>query len=327
MCRVYLLIIFSVFLFSSCRETGRESSAISDTLVYEAHVADENLMAVVFQKSSGIISQQKIFMEVVVTNKSGSALNLSSSQWELETNEGSRSLPVSFENKKKQLLRNETDTVFISFEPVTSRRLYQETGMRGDLDKNYTLKIRSDDPDKMIQQTVKLEANEQFYNTSLAAYGLNATTTLFTLSGLSGRESLSTFSNITNSKSDRPVVSENGNEVLSQGFWTKFSVLHRNDTLLVSFRMVNQSAASVNVDVNSIKLFTDNGILISPKQQRAKIINLQRGDRISLSLEFPVLLQHRYSLDVNAIRFGEKPFKPVFGHRVNFTLYKPEQNP
>jgi hypothetical protein len=324
MCRVLLLIIIlAAFVFESCRETTRESSAVSDTLVYETYSADENLVAVVFEKSSGIVSQQKLFLKAIVTNKNDRTLSLSPSQWELETNEGSRSLPVSFESKKNKLLLDETDTVFISFEPITSRRLYQQTGMRGDLDRNYMLKIRSDDPDQIIDQKIKLEARE-FYKTSIGVFGLNATTTLFTLSGLSNGESLSTFSNISNTISDQPVVSENGNEVLSQGFWTKFSVLHRNDTLLVSFRMVNQSSSSVNIDINNIKLLADNGSLISPKAPRPQIIKLQRGDRISFSLQFPVLLQHRYSVDVNGITFGEKPFKPVFGPRVNFTTYKPE---
>jgi hypothetical protein len=325
MYRVLLLIIILLaFVFESCRETARESSAVSDTLVYETYSAEENLVTVVFEKSSGIVSRQKLFLKVIVTNKSDRTLNLSPSQWELETNEGSRSLPVSFENKKSKLLRDETDTVFISFEPITSRRLYQETGMRGDLDRNYTLAIRLDDPDQIVRQTVKLEAKEEFYKTSIGAYGLNATTTLFTLSGLSADESLSTFSNISNTISDRPVVSENGNEILSQGFWTKFSILHRDDTLLVSVRIVNQSASSVNIDINNIKLLAGDGSIISPKEKRPQIIKLQRGDRISLSLHFPVLIQHSYSLDVNGITFGEIPLKAVFGPRVNFTTYKPE---
>jgi hypothetical protein len=325
-CRIGLLIaLFASFIFHSCRENLHTSDGL-DSLVYDAYTDDENSLSIRFEETLGIISRQKLLLKAIVTNNSDHALKISPAQWELQTHEGNRSLPVSFRSKYEKLGAKETDTIFISYEPVNSRRLYQHTGARGDLDLKYELKIRTDDEHPAIAQTITLEADEESYNKSIATNGLDATTTLFTLSGLSANEVQPHFTNI-NATSDRPIVSENGNEVLSQGCWIKFSVLHKNDTLHVIFRLVNQSSSAVDINIRNIKLLGANGNLILPRSVDSNSIKIQRGDRTSFEARYPIPIQNSFSLDMNGFTFDGDSTRQVYGARVNFTSYKAEQIP
>jgi hypothetical protein len=310
--------IFTGFLHSCKNEIVENAVSISDTLYFKTGIDNNGPLAISMIRCLGKFSDQRILLEAIIQNNSDHTIHISPERWELQCKEGNRSVPVrsGLRSASGELANGKSDTVILLYEPVHSRQLYQQTGLRGDLDLAYDLRINIAEN---IDQLVRLEADLASHEQSISKFGIRATTTPFVLSGLSHEELQQTFTKIKTEGASKTLLS--GNEILSKGFWTKFSVFHKHDTLFMSIRIVNQTSSAVSIDMNELSLIAE-GAVIQPVFSGDSKIELRNGSRGEVNISFPVKKCEHYTFDMPGIRYGEKPYRSLFDYRVNFTSLK-----
>jgi hypothetical protein len=313
-----LLYIFIAFtgLMIACNIDQRGGSKVSEILSYTVTSRDQNLFVLTKSACSAFIKSQQVELELTIEGKSSEMIP---QLWELSGSEGTRNLPVNFSVTSSQVDGQEISLVKLSFRPVHQRRLFQETGLRGDIEGKYLLTMYAGPNEKFDQQILVLETDLPRYRESIAVFGLQATTTPYYVSGL-GNTIPSADKTIVNAaiKNDsEPRVT--GNEILANGFWIKFSAYHQHDSLYINFRVVNQSSGTVSIALDQLVISTESAIqkpfFIMPNP----IVQMRNGGRNEFTISFPLARSVKYELDLSGIKLVDQHGVSIFKNSVIFT--------
>jgi hypothetical protein len=275
----------------------------SDTLIYSPSYDDKDSPLQVTEISVlGIASSQKILVHAILRNEGTETLSVDPGLLELTCMNETRSSPVYPNTDITQLDPDETASVDFTFEPVKSRYLFQQSGLRGDLDRKYTLFIGALNADNTpIRKQIILDTDSIILNKAISRYGLTTQVTPFILSEISDQA--------TNGMKTTPALLANGhkglqvtdNEILNKGLWLKFATLHRNDTLFMKIRMVNQTSSEIAIPVYALTLTSLNQVIEPVELPENPNIKIKNGSREELNLKFPVGILNSYSLDLSGI--------------------------
>ncbi|MFZ6010053.1 MAG: hypothetical protein ACOYXT_06855, partial [Bacteroidota bacterium] len=219
-------------------------------------------------------------------------------QWQLVCNQ-MRSAPVKISSEAQALLPGDDVLVSLVFEPVHDRKLFQETGLRGNIATTYDLEIKIKDVSQTeITETIRLTADPRSYRLSVAKFGLESNTTAYILSGgdkfmLAQQE----YSNRTMKFRTEHSVNVSGNEILVDGLWLKVHARHRFDTLNVVVRIVNQSSYTVSLaSPNLISRGDAFQMFNSDSPQPIKILN---GGRASTHYKIRIPRMDEFGLELS----------------------------
>lgn len=165
-------------------------------------------------------------------------------QWELETPAGLRSAPVSI-NFRHALAR-------LYFKPISSRQLYQQTGLRGDLDSVYTLRGVLHQGGEMVYEA---HAGED-YRPSRMLYSWRNSTAVFTLRAHDSirqraREHVRRIWPV-NARRKQEDVHLSEQELIVNGLWMKLEARHQYDSIYIQLRVVNQSGYAVHITPDAV---------------------------------------------------------------------------
>jgi hypothetical protein len=306
-------IIIFLFLLNSlggCDRAPKEKtlSGERETIQYEINLKEGLLFPAATITCNGIIREQQIRIELEITNPAKEVIEFSSNQFELESAEGNRSLPKYTEPERLKLNTNQSGIITLVYEPVHSRKLYQNTSLRGDLEIQYTLRLiqHSASGDSKNESVTFLADSDPLTN-SINKFGLRASTTPYVLSVPDGfiqkqNEHLQKFVSLNEIRTSHN-VQVNGNEILCDGLWTKIEAFYKTDTLNLKMRFVNQSGRDVTIDESLINMVFKEDTLISRGPKRTfKLLN---GDRGFVSLAFPVEKKDEYEIFLNGIRLSD----------------------
>jgi hypothetical protein len=305
----------------ACQERDRQAVAIvaSDTLTYVAQI-DQSQLLITEVSVKGIISLQKIIVYTTIKNAGSSSVKINPMLAELHCRNETRSTPVTSSSTADHLAPNESAALTFEFDPVQSGFLYQQSGLRGDLDKSYTLIIHALAGDnEMISKEIFLKTDSLNLTASIDSFGIADRIKPFIIADVTDdiEEKLNAAITAVNLTVPHEGLRISDNEILSKGFWIKFTAIHKQDTLFVKLRMVNQSSQVVGISVPSFELsIQERTIQLVNPHKNEKLI-LRNGDRGETMLKFPVPLLDGYVLNMNGVRF-EGNGEPVIGQSLIF---------
>lgn len=313
MTKFFLSGLLFIFFLASCHERIASQQEISDTFFYNTYAEHETLFEVKSISCQGFISDQQLSIKLGV--KKNKSEKLTPELWELTDSAGIRSLPVRSAITGDE--QSENINIDLVYEPVSSRKLFQQTGLRGDLKSNYCLNV-THPANPEIKQIICFAANDTIHKKSVEKFGLAATTTPYVVAKLieDSLDLKSASKKIIPVKGDQPIVS--GNEILTRGFWSKFSGYYKNDTLNFHLRMVNQSSYGVIIKKDDLLLVNETSIL-KPEDSNETVMELRNGGRGELFLKFVVEKNRAYTLDLRGMQFNSPAKEAIFNHRVIFT--------
>gem|GEM_PF-5634814 len=242
-----------------------------DTLLYRSSETTGDYL-----NSYGIVSSQEFIVEVKTT------VVFAPEQMELTTLEGSRSHPLSIERIGKR--------VRALFQPVTSRYLFQQTGLRGDLDSTFVLSVRTGEQ----QEIFSFHAGKN-YSVSVDQFGLKNVIP-YVLDNFDMESGISQVKNVIT-----PII--RNNECLISGFWMKVETFYKGENLLMKLRLVNQSMKEISIDCSQVRV---NDVQQSPAAgQPSSPIVLRNGGRSEVKLQFTIPRAEHYFLDVRGLKYME----------------------
>jgi hypothetical protein len=247
-------------------------------------------------------------------NHTGQPVSLQPYLWELKTKNGLRSTPVSVSAGKETLEPGQSTTVRLVFKPVQERRLFHETGLRGDPGEAYDLHIKMSLPAGELPDSVSLSADPQQYARAVKKFGTAATLVPYRLAAFHDfirQQNIYLEELKMREDAKKRSVNISGNEILLKGLWMKFMAFYRNDTLYVDFRVVNQSALVVQIDPGRIALCRDLDCITPVFKNESQPADIRDGDRTSFHLKFPLHPAGELSLDLKSIIFKKNKL-PVF---------------
>jgi len=225
-------------------------------------------------RAHGIVSTQELIVELEETDLQ------SPDQLELTSSEGNRSHPVEFKRAGERW--------HAVFRPVTSRRIFQRAGVRGDLDSLFSLAIKTQAGEKNISLVVG-----GAYKASVNRFGLPSRK-VYVLEDF--RQSPSGQKN---AGPARPLV--RNNEYLDNGFWMKFEAVYNDGYMNIQIRMVNQSMKDIHVDLKQVRL---NDVQPDFDPSIKNPLLLKNGRRGEVKLQFKIIEQNSYALHLAGVKFG-----------------------
>ena len=285
-----LLSIF--FLLTGCNYTSPGSvQTQADTLYFDIK-GDQTESSI--SKVYGIVSRQQLVVETQLKQGAGTA-----SEFELLTMEGRRVAPQS-----RRVVSEKQTAVFV-FEPLHAMKLFQTTGLRGDIQRSYKVQ---ETIDGKVTWTV-LEANEAGYLTVLDKFGLAANTVPLAIDVVTMNDLQEQHAGVA---IDGPVRSDHvtESEILSRGLWIKVQAYHRFDTLFVSMRLVNQTNSHVSIDP-SIMTLSHEGMDVSPLDSPPPFV-LPNGKRASFDLKYSSSKSQAFEIDLGGIKTSPSFFPRLF---------------
>jgi hypothetical protein len=280
----FLCLLFTLLLACGTRNqvvVEKQSIAVSDTLVYESnsHPTDFQIVRVL-----GVVSTQTLEVHVL-SNRTPDPGTL-----QLMTSRGYRASPM----RTRRHPTND-EILVIDFEPIHSRRLFQETGLRGDIEPHYTLLLEQD---AGSTEQLLFTSDTDRHHQALATFGQSATTIPYHIDVDSV---LRATANLTRSTEERSFhISES--EMLVQGLWIKFQSFHLHDTLSVELRIVNQSGDALAIDPAT---FTRISTSVHTPHDPPPAFILSNGHRASVKLRFACEATETVNLDFSSIRFSK----------------------
>jgi len=284
--------------------------AVSDSIQYHLRGSDSKLSLRDFE-ASGIVSRQELHCSFTIRNGDAKTLTLNPHAWTIQGQEGTRSIPVAVTATSEKIKEGEESDVSLRFAPVHARILHQVANLRGDLEPKYCLNLLlTDDEGNAYEEVIHIASKPELYAATVARYGIEKQTTPYTLAGF-GEEVFTRVED--NGDQARTFEQVTDNEVLHQGFWMKIFAHHREDTMRITWRFLNQSHAEVQIDQSKL-------LLLAGQQQHAPvgsnpdIITLPPSGRAQLTLSYPVIRTDEYQLDLAGIYDSGKSSSPVF-HR------------
>jgi hypothetical protein len=327
MSKTFLITIASVIIISlySCKMGEEKISSVSDSLAFKASTLEDDVISITDPECIAIISRQQIVFGATIKNKSGDRIALNPELWELHCSDGSRTLPIKVSGDEYALNPGASAKIMMFFEPVHDRQLYQQTGLRGDIDSHYRLQCNVNTNKLPVSQEIFLEANKKNYQDAISAFGLTKTTKPYAVAEMSSPgndKQEKDFSIDPVSSQDNIRMSDN--EILANGFWTRFASFYKSDTLFVTMRMVNQSLSPVVIHIPELKLLFQNEFA-SPFISGDSTLMLRNGSRAELKLKFHVRECSRYEMALTGIQ--QNTGKPLIDHRVIFTPFNFSQTP
>jgi hypothetical protein len=284
---LFASICLAAVVFTSCQRQADSTASVSDTVVYIGEA--DNTFEVT---AVGIISTQQLIIDI--KPKSADAA-LDKSSLELTLVNESRAYPTHIAT----ISTGES----IQFEPVSSRFLYQQCGLRGDLDPQYTFSFTGTHKGKTINKKFLLNADAASFNNNIARFGIKGNVQPFKVSGLTSASA----------QENRLVSSDNGltheklrlsdNEILCNGFWAKFGVYQKEDTVYANVRILNQTNAGVSVNGAFAKTFLGNdSSRVDILPARAEI-RLNEGDRTELHWKISAKSIDKLILSLDRFRY------------------------
>jgi hypothetical protein len=253
----------------ACSQNNAETYVqVSDTVFYQApgKIAGKSL------RCYGVLSSQEIVLELP------EGFPATPERYELTTGEGSRSHPNSVEVVGGK--------VRASFQPVSSRYLYQQTGLRGDLDSSFVLSVTT----AQHTESFTFTANAN-YSASLEKFGL-VNVTPYMLGEFTLSPEITAVS-----QTSLPLV--RNNECLASGFWMKVESVFKDSTMTVNMRFVNQSQKDVVVDASRIRL--NNVTPHFDSDDPTNVISIKNGGRAEVKMKYMVPKADTFMLDVSGI--------------------------
>lgn len=302
MIRILRLVCPVFVLFVSCEPSNKKGLSFSDTVVYKAENGSSHLR-IIDPEFRGIASAQKLVFSGSLENDSKQVIYPAITSWEINVAEGSRSLPVVVEMDAEQLAPGETTRFYLEFEPIGSRRLYQSTGLRGDIEHAYSATIYwKDESGSEFQHKISFETNEEDFRKTVQQYGLASNVTPLVLDKLIPVRTEVKLSNVV--ATDVSSIQLNGNEILEKGFWTRVTGKQMKDSISIELRMVNQSGEAVHVLLPQINL-TDGQSSFSPARLKEDSIMILNGGRLAINLNYDVSIVRELQLLFDGIRTGK----------------------
>ncbi|MEO7990831.1 MAG: hypothetical protein ABI663_14890 [Chryseolinea sp.] len=292
----------------------KNSSSVSDTLHYVVDIPTNSRVKQIAIQA--LVSQQQISVVINIFNDTGNPMIIQPQAWELQTQEGSRSLPVSIQSFQKEVANGQSARIEILYEPTHSRKLFQMTELRGDIDPSYILEVKTQSAGIEKSESIHARIEEELYLQSVRKFGLIATTLPYTISAsddfVQKQKSYLANANFPDGKRKEHSVNVSENEILIDGLWLKLQTYLRSDSLYASIRIVNQSAVTVLVDPSSITLINGREKIKPLYPHSAQPFKILNGGRAQLQLRFPVSGTGPFSLDLQSIIFDIKNPLPVF---------------
>lgn len=306
-------IAFTLLQIHACKpEKKNNTSEFTDTIYYALKNAQQQNLQITSLKFSGVVSSQTIFCDVTLRNDHYNFLEYSPKLWELQGIEGSRATPVYVEPEKLTLQKNQSAKIKLIYQPVHSRYLFQQTGLRGDIDQNYILKINANAFNgEAITEVLEISADAKVYKAVIDSFGLKKTTTPYILAGFDEKHHVKNSGKPDFADSDKAIekIQITDNEILNNGLWIKVSSYFTSDTLNCNFRIVNQSGTEVYIDVLDLRLIDGSEMIRPSRVSKDSIIELKSGSRSEIILKYPVLPSVNYSLNLSGFHRKDKDAK------------------
>lgn len=239
--RYALLITLLCLVCFSCTNPSKNDP---NALVYHAENADGLAREITLtgDKSKNILTAQ------IKLSPSNDTEVLSVN---IQTNEGLHSDPLSFTSIA---LKSGADTtISLKFEPFNNRKLYQVSGMHGNLKSNYTLLVSYRDGDKIATQTIKCSADKNEYAAYLKQHGQTVTGYSFdTGEGFNEKEKQYLKSQSIAQKTDFVYLSDQ--EIAIAGLNFRLTDHYYHDTLYADFSVVNHADFQVKIIADSLDI-------------------------------------------------------------------------
>lgn len=302
--RCAFLLLCLYLLAQAC--TPKSSGDPTSGLVYdltERSGSDQSHLQVK-QGSCTADSQGKISIQLDLMNATGEIITLALQDFELETESGLRSAPVSPVSSVISIPTQAVKTITLVFEPVNSLRLLHLTGLRGDLGRWYRLTLPGDEGGIKFQLS---EADYASYKSSRKEVRVFA----LTYPGEFEKNQL-------NYLRDSLGFPENGvalheEEVLVNGLNSALAAYTYNDTLIVKARLVNHSLLPVRVKLSEFSVGQMEEMK-SPLPVNPDSFVIPRSQRAQVELRYPLSGKtfNQFSLSVKTMSFLTPDPVPVF---------------
>ena len=198
----------------------------------------------------------------------------------IQTKEGMHSDPISFSSFS---LKGSSDTtISLNFNPFNNQKLYQITGMQGNLRDNYIIGITYRMGAKVFSQSVNCVTDKNEYvdyikkhTKPLTGYSLNTKTDF----NESQKKYLETLKDIPKP----PFVFLSDQEIAVSGLNFRLTSHYLNDTLYAGLSIVNHAEFQVKILPDNIDISTD-----KPSNNEPKTITIEK---ISGNQQFPYMIE------------------------------------
>jgi hypothetical protein len=297
--RFAFILLILCFFAQACMTISNEQ--YNKQLVYEAKEISKNPTRFQIEESRcEADTLGRITIQLVLVNVTRDSLFLSSSDFELSTEDGLRSAPLSpidlrIPSKSRQ-------AITLVFEPVNTRRLFQLTGLKGDLGRSYALTFSP-------EGQIKFELPEAAY----AVYkNSRREVQVFVLDYADAFES-NQRSYLKNAGFTENGIAMHEEEVLVNGLNTALGAYTNNDTLVVKMRLVNHSLFPMSIKFSTLAVrHADQNYFPMPVTPDS--IAVPRSQRAFIALRYfvPEKIQERLVLSIQSACFLTPKPVPVF---------------
>jgi hypothetical protein len=303
----------------SCNERRAESAVVdvSDTVTYQTHESGGGDLTISELSSVGIISLQKISLRAVIKNTGTAVAEIKPEMAELHCMNETRSTPVLVKSTMNNLSPNESAELMLEFEPMSSGLLFQQCGLRGDLEKSYRLTLPASIDGRSVNKKILLITDSLSLAAAVNSFGIADNIIPFRITEVIDNDSQKSEIQQVHSTDDHEGLRVSDNEILNHGFWMKVLSVHKHDTLYVKLRMVNQSLQRILISMPAFKVHVSDRAISPAGVFEKQDIELRNGGRAEITLKFLLKSVDAYSLTTDAIRFdGSK--QRVVGSAVMF---------
>jgi hypothetical protein len=298
------VIIVSVYILAGCTEkvSTQSQMRVSDSLSYNAHARENNNAEIMRVAGTGVISKQRFLVDCTIKNISDDEIELLPEFSELYGVNETRSQAVTTHLIKKRIVPDDTASISLSFEPTSDLRLFQQTGLRGELGKKFRLALKFQSSDGTQQEiSIDLITDSLSYTASVEQFGVIEATVPYQLVGVESKTGRMRKAGQSDSSEMYEGLRVTDNELLRLGFWTKFFSFYRNDSMHFHLRFVNQSVSEISINPARFRLTIDSVQYLPLTVQPPESFVLRNGGRGELRLAFPVEKAKVYLLSLDPI--------------------------
>ncbi len=292
--KTLITLVFVAFLSSCNDDKNLRPECSTECLLYRSNqiIEQEGIYFESYAMASS--SNGEIIVIFYLKNKSHENFTINNSQAQLSTTEHLRSSPVQFVDKVMTLAPNQFMTDTLIFEPINSLKLYQDIQHKGDIKKEYILRL----------DFIQNEGGEPITNSEVL-FSASAVNHDYFIKNYGEEDAINIFFPELEGKTNQ--------EILINGVNCEFTAYAIRGTLLVNIRIVNHGEKELIITPSTFGM-TNKSIL---KIDTLQNIIIRKGDRYikSFKHEIPPKLK-TFNLSLRGIKY--RTGKHLFDKDIHF---------
>lgn len=275
--------LISLSLLSACNSPqGLKVQMLSSQAAYAYKLkASCELPAPIELAVSAVAApKQQLQLKMVWQNKGSDTLLLNLSEAMLMNSRGRRSGPLESGQGPVQLLPFSTDTLLLTYEPVSDLQLYQRTGLRGPLDSQYQLPLhyvqKGESP--FLKDTLRFYLPPPVYKAFLFTSKAAKPVRLYKMNKSVGMENRlrSHISRLKTAKESVENIRIMEEEVFVAGVNTRVGIYEQGDSLYLNLAIINHSPDKLKINPDHLMV---GGKGKAAPLQKGKSLILLKGER------------------------------------------------